>query len=250
VQSLRFRNLEEFWPVNAQASAEWPYTVAWVDCMSARRDRLGRGVLFCGKHAAGSGPIVARRSRALRLGVDPPFSLINNPTVHAFNTLYFHTHGSTDVGSSHYVPFFYPLDGVQDWNRLYGPRGFFQYQCVLPFPQATTALATMLERVARSGEASFLAVLKTFGDARPVGLLSFPRPGVTLAVDFPNRGERTLRLMQGFDDIVLEAGGALYPGKDARMPARLFRAGYPRLEEFSRYLDPKASSGFWRRVSA
>jgi hypothetical protein len=107
----------------------------------------------------------------------------------------------------------------------------------------------MLERVARSGEASFLAVLKSFGDAPQVGMLSFPRPGVTLAVDFPNRGDQTLRLMHSLDDIVLDAGGALYPAKDARMPARLFRAGYSRIEEFSRYVDPKASSGFWRRVS-
>jgi FAD/FMN-containing dehydrogenase len=250
VQGRRFRNLDEFWPVNAEASAEWPYTVAWVDCMSAQRDRLGRGVLFCGRHATGYAETSARRGRSWRIGVDPPFSLINHPTVRAFNTLYFHTHGSTGVGSSHYVPFFYPLDGVEDWNRLYGPRGFFQYQCVLPFPQAVPALTLMLERVARSGEASFLAVLKTFGDATPVGMLSFPRPGVTLAVDFPNRGETTARLMRSFDDVVLDAGGALYPAKDARMPARLFRAGYPRLEEFSRYIDPKASSGFWRRVTA
>ena len=111
-------------------------------------------------------------------------------------------------------------------------------------------IATVLERIARSGEASFLAVLKTFGDAPPVGMLSFPRPGVTLAVDFPNRGDSTLRLMRSLDDLVPDTGGALYPAKDARMPARLFRAGYPRVEEFSRYVDPRASSGFWRRVSA
>ena len=249
VQAHRFRNLEEFWPVNAKASAEWPYTVAWVDCMSAKRERLGRGVLFCGRHANGTGPLAARRGKPMRIGVDPPVSLINYATVRVFNTFYYRTHGSTGIGSSHYVPFFYPLDGVQDWNRLYGPRGFFQYQCVLPFPQAVTAVATMLERVARSGEASFLAVLKTFGDLPPVGMLSFPRPGVTLAVDFPNRGDQTLGLMRSLDDIVLDAGGALYPAKDARMPARLFRAGYSRIEEFSRYVDPKASSGFWRRVS-
>ena len=249
VQALRFRNLDEFWTVNATASAEWPYTVAWVDCMSARPGRLGRGVLFCGRHAAVVEPLTSRRGRPLRIGIDPPFSLINYPTVRAFNALYYRTHGSTGIGASHYAPFFYPLDGVQDWNRLYGPRGFFQYQCVLPFPQAVSAVATVLERIARSGEASFLAVLKTFGDARPVGILSFPRPGVTLAVDLPNRGERTLRLMRNLDDVVLEAGGALYPAKDARMPARLFRAGYPRFAEFARFIDPLASSGFWRRVS-
>lgn len=250
VQAHRFRNLEEFWRVNTDANAEWPYTVAWVDCTSTSRDRLGRGVFFCGRHATRGEPLVSRPARSLRIGIDPPFSLVSRPTVRAFNALYFHAHGGAGVRSSHYAPFFYPLDGVQDWNRVYGPRGFFQYQCVLPFPEAVPSLKQMLERVARSGEASFLAVLKTFGDAQPRGMLSFPRPGVTLAVDFPNRGERTARLMRSFDDIVLDAGGALYPAKDARMPARLFCAGYPRLAEFCRFVDPKASSGFWRRVTA
>lgn len=249
VQARRFRNLEEFWPANSDASAKWPYTVAWVDCMSAKRDRLGRGVLFCGRHMTKGAATGPPRRRSLRIGIDPPFSLISYPTVRAFNMLYFHTHGSTDVGSSHYTPFFYPLDGVRDWNRLYGRRGFLQYQCVLPFPKAAEALTAMLERIARSGEASFLAVLKTFGDASPVGMLSFPRPGVTLAVDFPRRGERTTRLLRSLDDIVLDASGALYPGKDGRMPSRLFRAGFPRAEEFSHFIDENASSSFWRRVA-
>jgi hypothetical protein len=211
---------------------------------------MGRGVLFCGRHASQDAGDVSRSRRSWRIGVDPPFSLINKPSVRAFNALYFRNHATTQLGSSHYVPFFYPLDGVEDWNRLYGPRGFFQYQCVLPLPQAVPAVTLMLERIARSSEASFLAVLKTFGDAAPLGMLSFARPGVTLAVDFPNRGEATARLFRSLDDIVMDAQGALYPAKDARMPARMFHASFPRASEFARFMDPMASSSFWRRVSA
>ena len=107
----------------------------------------------------------------------------------------------------------------------------------------------MLDRIAASGQAAFLGVLKTFGDFPAPGLLSFSRAGATLAVDFPHRGERTLRLFRDLDRVVREAGGALYPAKDARMPARMFRAGYTRIEEFTGYLDPMMSSSFWRRVS-
>jgi FAD/FMN-containing dehydrogenase len=248
-QARRFNNLDEFWSLNSEASAAWPYTVAWVDCISSTPGRLGRGVLFCGRHASESAADVTPSSRSWRIGVEPPFSLINKWSVSAFNGLYFRGHGTTRIDSSHYVPFFYPLDRVEDWNRLYGPRGFFQYQCVLPPQQAVSAVAVMLERIARSGEASFLAVLKTFGDAAPLGMLSFARPGVTLAVDFPNRGAATAQLFSSLDDIVMDAHGALYPAKDARMPAKVFQTGYPRASEFARFIDPKASSSFWRRVS-
>jgi len=249
-QARRFSSLQEFWAVNAEANAEWPYTVAWVDCMSSTRAGLGRGVFYCGRHAASDSGTAPRNGRTRRVGIDPPFSLINTASVRIFNEVYFRTHGATGVHTSDYQPFFYPLDGVDDWNRLYGRRGFFQYQCVLPFPEAMPALQLMLERIARSGEASFLAVLKTFGAGTPVGMLSFARPGVTLAVDFPNRGEATTRLLSSLDDVVLDAGGALYPAKDARMPAKLFNAGYPRAGEFVRFIDPMASSSFWRRVTA
>jgi hypothetical protein len=110
------------------------------------------------------------------------------------------------------------------------------------------AAGELFRTIGRSGQGSFLAVFKTFGDRRSPGLLSFPRPGATLALDFPNRGDSTLRLFESLDRIVADAGGTLYPAKDARMPAALFRSGYPQLDTFSRYLDPAFSSSFWRRV--
>jgi hypothetical protein len=120
---------------------------------------------------------------------------------------------------------------------------------VLPPNSAEAGIAVLLEAIARSGEGSFLAVLKTFGDSSAPGMLSFPRPGTTLALDFPNRGDSTLKLFNTLDCIVRDGGGALYPAKDARMPGDLFRSGFPCWEEFSQFVDPAFSSLFWRRVA-
>jgi hypothetical protein len=152
-------------------------------------------------------------------------------------------------GFAPYDAFFYPLDSIRQWNLLYGRQGFLQYQCVIPesHPEACEEL---LERSARSGMGSFLGVLKQFGSAPPAGMLSFPRPGLTIALDFPMRGERTLNLMRSFDEIVRESGGALYPAKDARMSPAMFEASFPRWRDFIPYMDPAFSSSFWRRVTA
>jgi FAD/FMN-containing dehydrogenase len=177
---------------------------------------------------------------------------VNNLTLRAFNELYFRTHGRE--GDAKAVPwdtFFYPLDGLRGWNRMYGPRGFFQYQCVVPEgDRGRAALEALLAGIAASGQGSFLGVLKRFGAHPGAGMLSFPRPGYTLALDFPNRGEATAQLLDALDLIVLEAGGRVYAAKDARMSARAFRAFYPEWQAFARFVDPRFSSSFWRRVTA
>ena len=147
-----------------------------------------------------------------------------------------------------YDSFFYPLDSVRQWNLLYGKQGFLQYQCVIPETNVE-AVEELLDRIARSGMGSFLGVLKQFGSAPPAGMLSFPRPGLTVALDFAMRGERTLRLMQSLDEVVQQSGGALYPAKDARMSPALFDTSFPRWRGFVPYIDPKMSSSFWRRVT-
>ena len=148
----------------------------------------------------------------------------------------------------HYEPFSYPLDNLLEWNRIYGPKGFYQYQSVVPRAVGLDATTAMLAEIARSGQGSFLAVLKTFGDQQSVGMLSFPQPGVTLALDFPNAGSRTDRLFSQLDGIIREAGGRIYCAKDARMPRDLFEAGYPRLNEFMHYRDAGISSAMSRRL--
>lgn len=248
VQSRRFSNLEEFWVLNREAEASWPYTVAWIDCLAKGKAR-GRGILLSGQHAAAQTDLPAFKTGKKRVPFDPPLSLVNRLSLRAFNTLYYRQPVKPQGGLTHYVPYFYPLDAIQDWNRIYGRKGFYQYQCVIPPEQAEGAIAALLETIARHGEGSFLAVLKTFGSKPSLGMLSFPRPGTTLAVDFPNRGDKTLRLLSELDTIVKQAGGALYPGKDARMPSSLFQSGYPEWRTFSEYIDPNFSSRFWQRVT-
>lgn len=249
VESQRFANLDEFWKLNRHAEADWPYTVAWVDCVAKGKAR-GRGILFSGQHAAAQVKTPTFKESRLRIPVDPPISLINSLSLRVFNALYYRQSVKPQGELTHYIPYFYPLDAIQNWNRIYGRRGFYQYQCVIPPHEAEPATGALLDTIARHNQGSFLAVLKTFGHMPSLGMLSFPRPGTTLALDFPNRGSHTLRLLDELDTIVREAGGTLYPGKDARMPASLFKSGYPQWEAFSKFVDPGFSSRFWQRVTS
>jgi len=250
-ESIPFGNLDEFWELNDRLGPRWPYTVSWIDCI-ARGRRLGRGVFLAGRHAppqpAGTRlPVWRDHSRSIPL--DLPSWMLNRYSVRAFNAVYYRAASKPGRRLQHYQPYFFPLDGVRDWNRIYGRRGFYQYQCVLPPANARDGIRTLLKRIAASGQGSFLAVLKTFGNRRSLGMLSFPRPGVTLALDFSNHGSRTQRLFSDLDDVVSAAGGALYPGKDARMSVTMFRRGFPQWERFAGFIDPAFSSTFWRRMN-
>jgi hypothetical protein len=177
-------------------------------------------------------------------------SLVNALSLSAFNALYYRKQRADRVRSvQHYEPFFYPLDSILEWNRMYGPRGFFQYQCVVPEATSAEAMAELLSAISASGLGSFLAVLKVFGPQKSPGLLSFPQPGATLALDFPNRGPRLHALFERLDAVVRTAGGRLYPAKDGRMSPAMFKSGFPEWEVFSNYVDPRCSSRFWRRVT-
>ena len=247
VESVRFENLADFFALSAESAGSHEYTVAWVDCL-ARGKALGRGHFLRANHAP-AGRSGRLPGRGLAMPVTPPFALVNRLTLRPFNTLYFQRQQvRSRAGIAHYAPYFYPLDGIRAWNRMYGPRGFLQHQCVLPPAAARDAVAALLGEIARSGQGSFLAVLKEFGDRAAPGLLSFARPGTTLALDFPRAGPSTFALLDRLDAIVAAAGGALYPAKDARMSPAMFRAGQPRLDEFIPHLDPAFSSSFWRRV--
>lgn len=247
VETIRFHNLDEFLALCAASDRDFEYTVAWVDCLG-RGSQLGRGLFQRANHTATQ--VQSRPGRRqLAVPIMPPFSLVNAASLRIFNTAYYHVPtGDRRRALVDYAPFFYPLDGILHWNRLYGPRGLYQYQCVIPGSQGRDATAELLQAIERSGQGSFLAVLKMFGPLTSPGMLSFPREGITLALDFPNRGERLERLFGELDAIVQQAGGRLYPAKDGRMPASLFRSGFPRWQEFSRYMDPRCSSTFWRRV--
>ena len=242
---IAFGGFDEFFNLAQGSDAQWEYTVAWIDCIGTA---AGRGLFMRGNHA----DVPARpepRARQLAMPVVPPVSLVNSWSLRPFNSAYYAL-GKRRGGHAltHYQPFFYPLDHIQGWNRMYGPRGFFQYQSLVPRHIATEAVKAMVTDVARSGEGSFLAVLKVFGDRPSLGMLSFAAPGVTLALDVPNNGARTERLFERLDAIVRSAGGRISTAKDARMPRDLFEAGYPRLPEFEAYRDRGISSAMSRRL--
>jgi FAD/FMN-containing dehydrogenase len=181
---------------------------------------------------------------------EPPAWLLNRLAVRAFNAVYYALPASSEHPKQlSYDQFFFPLDRVHNWNRLYGARGFVQYQCVLPSGVARDATREVFSTVHRSSERPFLFVLKDFGDVVSPGLLSFPIAGTTLAMDFPVRSAGTLELLDRLDTIVGAANGRVYPAKDARMSGDAFRAFFPAWEQLAAHRDPKFSSSFWRRVT-
>jgi decaprenylphospho-beta-D-ribofuranose 2-oxidase len=228
--------------------SEYRYSVAWIDCL-ARGARLGRSVLMRGDHASAdglpprlrSGPL--ERRAGLRLPGLPwaPNGLLRRETVAAFNELYFRRAPVRSRGKLVGLdPFFYPLDAIEGWNRMYGSRGFLQYQFVVPFGEAgSSALRIALERLSDARVASFLAVLKRFGPGS--GMISFPMPGWTLALDMPAGDPSLGPLLDGLDALVAGAGGRVYLSKDSRLRPELLGAMYPELDRWRsvvRELDP------------
>jgi FAD/FMN-containing dehydrogenase len=248
-KTRRFENLAEFLRLSEETEADWEYTVAWVDCM-AKGKQLGRGIFSMGNHATAATPGI--KPEVLQPKFSMPFNapgwLLNQYSVQLFNQLYYHLPRKRD-STVHYEPFFYPLDKIANWNRLYGKRGFYQFQCVVPLDKAEAAIEEMLQHISKSGQGSFLSVLKRLSNIASPGMLSFPRDGITLALDFANRGESTRHLLADLNEITDRHGGAIYPAKDATMTNASFINAYPGWQKFSEYMDPHFSSSFWRRVT-
>jgi FAD/FMN-containing dehydrogenase len=220
------------------SAREWPYTVGWIDCL-ARGRALGRGILIRGRHATRAEAAGRRppRTRTRRVPVDAPEWLLTPLLMRLFNAAYYRKHGVAQRRRIVYHDeFFYPLDAIRDWNRLYGRRGFLQYQCVLPRAAGPGAIAGLLDRLAASGAASFLAVIKDCGPASDA-YLSFPLEGTTLALDLPYRGRPTEALVHDLNARVLRAGGRVYLAKDAVTRAEDFARMMPRLKEWKAVRD-------------
>jgi len=243
-ETVAFSGLSSFFSLSDESEAAWEHTVSWIDCTSGSALRG----LFMRARPAEGGKGRRWRERMRRVPLTPPVSLVNGLSLKPFNALYYAL-GKRKTGAQvvHYEPFLFPLDSVLEWNRLYGPKGFYQYQSVVPRAEAFEATRDMLAAIARSGEGSVLAVLKTFADRPAAGLLSFPREGVTLALDF-RAGPALPALFARLDDIVRAAGGRLYPAKDARMPREFYQASTPNLAAFTALRDPGMSSGMSRRL--
>lgn len=246
-EQIRFGNLAEFFALARESERTWEYTAAWIDCL-AKGSALGRGVFSRARHRPGL-TVEPSGEPPLRFPVDAPISLANGLTLPPFNALYWRKLGLRKQvnGVSSYQRELFPLDFVKDWNRLYGRNGFYQFQSVTPL-EAPDALVELLTVIGHAGQGSMLTVLKSFGDRQPAGLLSFPREGFTLALDFPNRGASTLSLLARLESIVVGARGRVYPAKDGAMGRETFQQGYEDLPAFRALVDPRFSSAFARRV--
>lgn len=247
VEQMRYSNLHQFYELDRD-SADWPYTAAWVNCFSSTKN-LGSG-LFSRARFLHDG-ILQSPSLENPPGIigQIPAILLNKYTITSFNWLYKNRPGAQFQGCQSYQKYFYPLDGIANWNRLYGHAGFFQHQSIIPLGQSRSGITELLSAIKASGQGSFLAVLKRHGPERSPGLNSFPMEGISLALDFPNRGEKTLQLLSRLDSIAAHHGGRMYPAKDSVMSPEIYQTSYPNWQKLEALRDPKISSSFWRRVT-
>lgn len=229
-------------------NAEATYSVAWIDCLHGGKG-LGRSSLMLGEHARldeigalREAPFATPRRRFRKVPFDAPQMALNTLTVRAFNALYYHR-AVAQQGEAlvDWDGFFYPLDALLEWNRIYGRRGFAQFQCVIPLESAAAGLTGLLRTISASGQGSFLAVLKRMGPGE--GPISFPREGYTLALDFPVNAA-ALALMERLDAITVDHGGRFYLAKDARMSADTLRASDPRAAQFAALREERGLTAF------
>ena len=241
-ETIRALHLDEIMDLFEQSS-DWTYSVAWIDCLSSG-EKMGRSVMMRGEHARveelltprqNHAPLTPRPPRRMDVPFTFPNFALNKWTAQAFNALYYHKSPSVpDLRIVDYNHFFYPLDAIENWNRIYGKRGFTQYQFVIPKEAGREAMHQILDRIVQSGQGSFLAVLKLFG--KQSGFMSFPMPGYTLALDFPI-SPKALGLFKELDAMVADYGGRVYLAKDARLDAEMFERMYPNAREFRQALS-------------
>ncbi len=257
--AVKIENLKHYFELEYENESE--YSVAWIDTV-ASAEQLGRGVFFIGEHDRSnylndSNNLQKHHfKKPLSVPFNMPNKTLNKYTVKLFNAMYIRKAISNNKANtqsrnelSHYEKYFYPLDNVLHWNRIYGKTGLYQHQCVVPERDAYDSLTEMLKLVSKQNNASFLSVLKKFGNIQSPGLLSFPRPGYTLAMDFSRSGKETAKMLENLNDIVSSVGGAIYPAKDAVMSKSVFEQSFSKINEFVKYIDPKFSSSFWRRLN-
>ena len=244
-----FESLDEYFDYESSFSSGGEYSVAWVDSL-ARGKSMGRGIMMRADHCCHNAPLEYGKPK-MSIPLTPPVPLVSGLPLRIFNSVYFYGNKS----SSYWEPtdpngFFFPLDTIAGWNRLYGLRGLFQHQCVIPLDASRETIAKLLAASHEAGQGSFLTVLKRFGEIDSPGLMSFPQPGYTLTLDFANKGFSTRILLDRLDAITLDAGGRTNPYKDGRMSAETFQRGFPDWKDLEAARDPAMQSDFWRRVSA
>ncbi len=245
VELIKFKNLDDFLQLSEEADQTGEYTVAWIDSLTP-----GRGIFMKGNHSKAKTleSDYFKKSSTFSIPFDFPNWFLNKTTIGLFNSFYFRRLSRDRVQTTQNLKdFFFPLDSVGSWNRLYGKRGFFQFQIVLPRSEMKT-ISLLMKKISDAKMPSFLSVLKIFGSVKSPGLLSFPQEGITLAMDFAYQDKKQIDFFSKLTDLVVSAGGRIYPAKDSLMTATQFRSSYTNLNEFKKFIDPKFSSSFWRRV--
>lgn len=250
-QSIKTTSMVETVQVLQASDDEWLYSVAWID-LATSAARAGRGHVLVGRHASaehGLEPPALRQSHGWLAPLARPF--LRPTTVRLGNAAKYHGQRQPKRSSiMRHGAFFHPLDAIRGWNRVYDPKGFVQYQFVISDeePVVTSVLTTMTSVLHEANLVPYLAVLKRFGPRSSGGVMSFPRPGWTLAIDLPWGGRPMLHALNRLDHIVLEHGGRVYLAKDARLETSMFRAMYPQWSHFSELHDPAVASTMWRRL--
>jgi FAD/FMN-containing dehydrogenase len=250
-ESIKARSLDEVVDLTRASDDDWDYTVSWVDVCATGRS-MGKGLVLRGRFREEADGTLERMPPAPLLSVpfEAPSWLLSRPTIRVFNTMWYARQWSrVHRRAIDLEPFFYPLDAIGRWNLLYGRRGMLQYQCVVPTDGGVDVMRRILATMQAGGVSSFLAVVKMFGTIPSPGMLSFPRPGLTLTLDMPNTGAGLMATLDRCDEYVRGAGGRVYAAKDARVRGSVFRAMYPELSTFEPHVDPAMSSSFWRRIN-
>ncbi|MFA0963184.1 FAD-binding protein [Roseivirga sp. BDSF3-8] len=253
-KQIKARNLDEAFDL-FQEYKDYTYSVSWIDCFQTGKD-LGRSILMVGEHAEleelsasqKRDPLKVHDKRLLTMPVYLPGMALNPLSIRSFNFLYYLKNTKKlQEGTVDYNGFFYPLDAILEWNKMYGRKGFVQYQFVLPMETSRKGLEDILNRINAKGLGSFLAVLKLFG--KQDNLISFPMEGYTLALDFPVR-DGLFPFLDELDKVVHDLGGRLYLSKDARMSKEAFLQGYPRAEEFIRLVKKYNPQNTYNSIQA
>ena len=243
VKHKNFDSLEGFKELALQNTSQ-DFSVSWINC------KLGskfKGVMQLGSYYKSEETIRFKKTLNLPL---PKIKLINAQSKIVFNNLYsfYNRRLKNKVIIENHQNFMHPLDRVKNWNRLYGKSGFFQFQCHLPPETFIEAMKSILKQINTSNLIPFLPVIKSFGVVKSIGLLSFPKPGITFSVDFENNGHESIKLIQELSDICVNAGGRIYLAKDCLMSEGNFRNSYPNFYKFKNYRDLKISSSMSRRL--
>ena len=252
-KNIRYHSLDNFFEVNKEMEKENEYTVSFVDLGFGKQDKQLRGVYHVGNHVdlvENTNKVIKPKELSFRLPFPPNISVVNNFSINIVNRGYYLINQNSDWRRKHYRNFFFPLDSIKNWNRAYGKKGFYQYQFVVPKDYSSEVINDIITIINSFNQKPVLGVLKSFGTVKSIGMLSFPFEGITLAIDFPNKGETTLKMLEKIDSVILDAGGRLYPAKDARMKQETFLKSFSNFYEFEKYIDPLFSSSFLRRITS